>query len=161
VAYPIVGPKKLERLMQVARKTSVTISLDSSIVARQLSDAVSAAGIEIGVLAEVDVGLGRVGVPPGDALVQLIREIKRLPGLRYDGIAFYPGQIKSLDEEGERALQSLAQLLERMLDELRRAGFEARIVSGGSTPTLFHSHCLPGLNEIRPGTYIFNGGRHR
>ena len=29
-------------------------------------------------------------------------------------------------------------------------------MSGGSTPTLFHSHEVPGLNEIRPGTYIYN-----
>jgi D-serine deaminase-like pyridoxal phosphate-dependent protein len=31
-----------------------------------------------------------------------------------------------------------------------------KIVSGGSTPTLFHSHEMAGLNEIRPGTYVFN-----
>ena len=43
-----------------------------------------------------------------------------------------------------------------MLRELRQAGLRPEIVSGGSTPTLFHSHRLPGLNEIRPGTYIFN-----
>jgi D-serine deaminase-like pyridoxal phosphate-dependent protein len=29
-------------------------------------------------------------------------------------------------------------------------------VSGGSTPTLYHSHEMPGLNEIRPGTYVYN-----
>jgi D-serine deaminase-like pyridoxal phosphate-dependent protein len=156
VAYPIVGPKKLERLMQVAGKTSITVSLDSAGVARQLSDAATAAGIEIGVLAEVDVGLGRVGVPPGETLLRLIHEIRQMPGLRFEGIAFYPGQIKNMDEEGEQALKNLAQMLEGILDALRKAGVEARIVSGGSTPTLFHSHRLPGLNEIRPGTYIFN-----
>jgi len=156
VAYPIVGKRKLERLMQVAGKTSVTVSLDSEMVAQQLSEAANAAGREIGVLAEVDVGLGRVGVPPGGTLLQLIQQIERLPGLRFEGIAFYPGHIKRLDEEGEQALQSLAQMLARILDDLRKAGVEARIASGGSTPTLFHSHRLPGLNEIRPGTYIFN-----
>ena len=134
VAYPIVGQKKLERLAQVAGKTSVTVSLDSEMVAHQLSDAAVAAGREIGVLAEVD----------------------RLAGLSFEGIAFYPGHIKRLDEEGEQALQNLAQTLERILGDLRKAGFDAKIVSGGSTPTLFHSHRLPGLNEIRPGTYIFN-----
>jgi D-serine deaminase-like pyridoxal phosphate-dependent protein len=156
VAYPIVGQRKLERLMQVAGKTSITVSLDSLVAAQQLSEAANAAGIEIGVLAEVDVGLGRVGVLPGETLLQLIHGIERLPGLRFDGIAFYPGQIKSVDLEGERALQSLAQMLKGILDDLRHAGIEARIVSGGSTPTLFQSHRLPGLNEIRPGTYIFN-----
>jgi D-serine deaminase-like pyridoxal phosphate-dependent protein len=29
-------------------------------------------------------------------------------------------------------------------------------VSGGSTPTLYHSHRIEGLTEIRPGTYIYN-----
>src|SRR5437016_1589171 len=156
VAYPIVGRKKLDRLMQVAQKTAVTVSLDSLFVARQLSDAARAVQIEIGILAEVDVGLGRVGVAPGEALLQLIQGIDRLPHLRFEGIAFYPGMIRSLDEEGEEALKRLAQLLDGILRDVRRAGFQPKIVSGGSTPTLFHSHELPGLNEIRPGTYIFN-----
>lgn len=156
VAYPIIGRQKLDRLMQVAHRTAVTVSLDSLFVARQLSDAAQSAGVEIGVLAEVDVGLGRVGVLPGASLIELIRGIDKLPKLRFEGIAFYPGQIKILDEAGDRALDDLARLLEGILSEVRAAGFEARIVSGGSTPTLFHSHRLTGLNEIRPGTYIFN-----
>ena len=36
------------------------------------------------------------------------------------------------------------------------AGLKPEIVSGGSTPLLFRSHEIEGLNEIRPGTYIFN-----
>ena len=51
--------------MQVAKQTAVTMSLDSLMVAKQLSDTANTHGVEIGVLAEVDVGLGRVGVAPG------------------------------------------------------------------------------------------------
>lgn len=156
VAYPTVGTTKLQRLTEVAKRTSVTMSLDSLVVARQLSEAAKAGQVEIGVLAEVDVGLGRVGVPPGAALLELVQGITRLPGLRYEGIAFYPGQIKALNDEGRQELKKIADLLQAILGDLRRAGFEPRIVSGGSTPTLFHSHCMPGLNEVRPGTYIFN-----
>jgi D-serine deaminase-like pyridoxal phosphate-dependent protein len=155
VAYPILGARKLDRLMDVAKRTPVTMSLDSLFVARQLSDAACARNVEIGVLAEVDVGLGRVGVAPA-ALLELVQGIVRLKNLRFDGIAFYPGQVKTLDAEGRQALKQVAQLLDQILGDLRRAGFEPRIVSGGSTPTLFHSHQLPGLNEVRPGTYIFN-----
>jgi D-serine deaminase-like pyridoxal phosphate-dependent protein len=50
----------------------------------------------------------------------------------------------------------LGGLLQSILADFRRAGIEARIVSGGSTPSLYHSHELPGLNEIRPGTYVYN-----
>jgi len=156
VAYPIIGTSKLNRLMQIARKTHVTVSLDSLFVAGQLSDAASTVPDGIGVLAEVDVGLGRVGVAPGEPLLELIRGIQRMPNLRLEGLAFYPGQIKSLDEGGQRALRSLGDLLEKTVAEVRAAGFNPKIVSGGSTPTLFHSHLLPELNEIRPGTYIFN-----
>lgn len=155
LAFPIVGASKLVRLMQVARKISVTVALDSIETAQGLSAAAKAAKVEIGVLAETDVGLGRVGVAPWD-LRELIEGIRRLPNLRWEGIAFYPGQIKKLDETAEREIQKLTALMEQTLCDLDRAGLKPRVVSGGSTPTLFHSHRLAGVNEIRPGTYIFN-----
>ena len=65
VAYPVIGRRKLERLMEVAGKTHVTVALDSLFAARQLSDAAREAQREVDVLAEVDMGLGRVGVLPG------------------------------------------------------------------------------------------------
>src|ERR1035437_4431828 len=52
VAYPIVGRTKLARLTQVARQTRVTVALDSTFAARELSCAGCAAQVEIGVLAE-------------------------------------------------------------------------------------------------------------
>lgn len=156
VAYPIIGRAKLERLVEVARRTRVTVALDSLQVARQLSDAARQGRVEFGVLAEMDVGLGRVGVTPGDELVQLIRGLQRLPHLSYEGIAFYPGHIRSLDEEGQKQIAELDKLVRSVLERLRREGLEPTIVSGGSTPTLYHSHRIGGVNEIRPGTYIFN-----
>jgi D-serine deaminase-like pyridoxal phosphate-dependent protein len=156
LAFPIVGRAKLSRLMDVARRTRVTVALDSAEAARQLSEASTAAGAEIGVLAETDVGLGRVGVAPGEPLLELARAIDALPNLRFEGVTFYPGHIKSLDGAGRWALAKLSELLSLILEDFRRAGIEVKIVSGGSTPTLFHSHEIAGLNEIRPGTYVFN-----
>ncbi|HXM41255.1 MAG TPA: alanine racemase, partial [Bryobacteraceae bacterium] len=126
---------------------------------QQLSEAAQAAGgngIKIGVLAETDVGLGRVGVSPGAELLDLARGIERLPSLTFEGIAFYPGHIKDTGEQGVEALASLGGLIQSILADFRHAGIEVRIVSGGSTPSLYHSHELPGLNEIRPGTYVYN-----
>jgi D-serine deaminase-like pyridoxal phosphate-dependent protein len=156
VAYPVIGRSKLERLMEVARRTRVTVALDSSFAARQLSDAARAAGVTLGVLAEVDVGLGRVGVNPGEQLMALAQTIDKLPRLTLEGIAFYPGHIKDLDESGQAALAALRTLLQSILADFRHAGLEVKVVSGGSTPTLYHSHEITGLNEIRPGTYVYN-----
>ena len=155
LAYPIIGRRKLDRLMEVARKAPVTVSLDSAFVARQLSDAAREAQVEIGVLAEVDVGLGRVGVQPSD-VVSLAQNIDRMPWLRFLGIAFYPGHIKLLDEDGQKAMDTLSKLLASIVHDLKHAGLAPKIVSGGSTPTMYHSHEIAELNEIRPGTYIFN-----
>lgn len=156
VAYPVIGRRKLERLMRVAAKTNVTVALDSLFAARQLSDAAREVQREISVLAEVDMGLGRVGVAPGTPLVELAQGIARLPWLRFEGITFYPGHIKLLDDDGLKALETLGTTLSAALRDLRQAGLQPKVVSGGSTPTLWHSHHIIGLNEIRPGTYIFN-----
>jgi D-serine deaminase-like pyridoxal phosphate-dependent protein len=156
VAYPVIGKQKLERLMRVARQTQVTVSLDSLYAARELSAAAAASGRTIGVLAELDVGLGRVGVQPGEELLALVRCIDSLPGLKFEGVAFYPGHIKMMDAEADAALSKVSELLDVVVRDLTAAGFPPTIVSGGSTPTLFHSHKVRNLNEIRPGTYIFN-----
>jgi D-serine deaminase-like pyridoxal phosphate-dependent protein len=156
VAYPVIGRSKLERLMAVARRARVTVALDSLTAAEQLSEAARVAGTTVGVLAETDVGLGRVGVSPGAELLDLARGIERLPSLSFEGIAFYPGHIKDNGATSREALVVLGALIQSILGDFRREGIQVRIVSGGSTPSLYHSHELPGLNEIRPGTYVYN-----
>jgi D-serine deaminase-like pyridoxal phosphate-dependent protein len=156
VAYPVIGRSKLTRLMEVAKKTRLTVALDSLEVARQLSEAARDAKVEVGVLAEVDAGLNRVGVSPGPPLMELARGIRSLPNLRFEGIDFYPGHIRDTGKHGMEQIRRLGELVQCMLDDFRRDGIEVRIVSGGSTPSLFHSHEVRGLNEIRPGTYVYN-----
>lgn len=151
VAYPTLGASKLTRLRAVAGQTNVTMSIDSREVADQL------AGLNIGVLVEIDVGLGRVGIDPGKPAADLARHVDSLPGLRFSGIAFYPGQFKSTDAaEMAEMERKVSAAVAETLGELRAAGLEAEIVSGGSTPTWAYSNLVKGMNEIRPGTYIFN-----
>jgi D-serine deaminase-like pyridoxal phosphate-dependent protein len=156
VAYPVVGARKLERLMTVAEQTKVTVSLDNLEAAGQLSDAAKRAGLEINVLAEADVGMGRIGVQPGEPLLNLARALERLPGLRLVGVMFYGGHIPTLDGDGDKVFEKLATVVGGIVEDFKRVGLPLEIVSGGSTPTLFHSHRIEGMNEIRPGTYIFN-----
>ncbi len=156
VAYPILGESKWRRLMAVAKKTNLAVALDNLDSARGLARHASAGGVEIGILVEADVGMERCGLAPGEGLVNLAREIAGMPGLRFDGLMFYPGHVNLAAPGGEAAFEKVGRDLERIYADFRREGLSLDTVSGGSTPTLFHSHRLPGLTEIRPGTYVFN-----
>jgi D-serine deaminase-like pyridoxal phosphate-dependent protein len=156
IAYPVLGQAKLARLVALARETQVTVALDDPGVAQAIGSAAADAGVEIGILVEADLGLHRMGLGPGPQLLQVIQAVRAIQGLRWRGVAFYPGHIKDHAAESQPALQRLRTQVPEMLDALTRAGAQPEIVSGGSTPLLWDSHTIPGLNEIRPGTYIFN-----
>lgn len=155
IAYPVVGALKLKRLMEVARRIPTTVSLDSLDAARKLSAAASCAGVEVGILVEMDAGFRRVGVQPADVLA-LAQEVRRLSHLSFEGIAFFPGHISPRQPDYERTLLSLGETIQKVLADLGRECIPVRVVSGGSTPTLYDSHLVAGMNEIRSGTYIFN-----
>jgi D-serine deaminase-like pyridoxal phosphate-dependent protein len=156
VAYPVVGETKARRLASIAgvlgKNGSVTIAIDSLFSAQQLSQAAQAAGVRFGVLVEIDVGLGRAGVAPAEA-IGFTQAVAALPGLEYLGFTFYPGHIKDQNEE---KIAELSATIGRLRDEFVQAGLAPQIISGGSTPLLYRSHEIDGLNEIRPGTYVFN-----
>ena len=58
----------------------------------------------------------------------------------------------------ERAalLVGVNELLGRTQVAFERAGLPLATISGGSTPTAYDAHQFIGLNEVRPGMYIFN-----
>jgi len=43
-----------------------------------------------------------------------------------------------------------------VLRTLEREGLAPNVVSGGSTPSAWRMHEIPGLTEVRPGTYVYN-----
>jgi len=156
IAYPIVGPDKAARLAKIAEQASITVSLDSEEAARSISAAVSKQGVKVGVLAELDVGFGRCGVSNEVELLTLARNITSLPGLEFKGVMFFPGHFGVVPEQRSAMRAQVNELLERVLDAFARAEVPLAIVSGGSTPAAFEGNQFRGVNEVRPGTYIFN-----
>jgi len=135
VAYPLVKAK-LPRLRELAKKRRVKVAADSVEVARDLE------GIET--LVEIDVGVGRTGVQSPEQAVEVAKACSD-----FRGIFYWPSW---LDEEGFRAACAK---IDAVLDAVSAAGFEAQIVSGGSTPGASKTPLIPQTTEIRPGTYVF------
>lgn len=157
IAYPLVGPLKAERAARLARRCKLTVGADSEQALHDLSAAASAAGVTIGVRVEVDTGLGRSG-RPADEAGALARLVMQLPGLELDGIftfrsVGFPG---ATETDPARLGLEEGRLMVAVAEELRRNGIPVRSVSAGSTPTGPHVARVPGITEIRPGTYIFN-----
>jgi D-serine deaminase-like pyridoxal phosphate-dependent protein len=156
LAYPPVGPGRAARIAALPRDARVIVALDSIEAIIEIERDAEAAGRSIGVYVEIDMGMHRVGVASASAALELIKRVQRSRALYYEGIAFYPGHIRESVDAQDAALEELNETIEATLDTLRKGGAEPGVVSGGSTPTLWHSHRLHGVTEIRPGTYVYN-----
>jgi len=156
VAYPAIDPARTARLAHLAKHITLRVAVDSIEGAKQIAAAANRAKTTIGILVDLDVGMGRTGLQtPGEAL-KLAAMVDRSPGLRLDGLLFYPGHIQCPPAEQEPALAEVSRKVGDALELWAEHGLEARVISGGSTPTAFQSHLVADLTEIRPGTYIYN-----
>jgi D-serine deaminase-like pyridoxal phosphate-dependent protein len=155
LAHPPVHPKA-RRIVGLPAAVRLRVALDSEEALAALSSAAAANGREVGVLVEVDAGMGRVGVQTPEGAVELARRVEDVPELRFDGILFYPGHIRIPEKEQLGLLAGVTQRVEETLEALVRSGHPAGVVSGGSSPTLWQSHRVPGVTEIRAGTCIFH-----
>lgn len=156
IAYPAFDRARKHRVAELAKRRSVVVGLDSTMAAEELGSAAQQIGSTLGVLVDVDVGMGRTGVVSPQAALELAQFVTRHSHLRLDGIMCFPGQIMDLPDQQVGPQAAVSAKLRETIDLWRKDGLEARIVSGGSTPTAYQSHLVPELTEIRPGTYIFN-----
>ncbi len=155
IANQVVGRHKITRLVELARRIDLKVAVDDIAQAETLSDAATAAGVTLGILVEVDIGMNRCGVAPGESVLELARAIMPLEGLRFDGIQAYEGHAVYVDDPAERSRlvrQSFDKALRtrRLLEE---HGIEVRILSGGSSSTHQITGRVDGVNEIQAGSY--------
>lgn len=156
IAYPIVGEAKARRLAAIAGRATITVSLDSETAAADISAAVSRQGSKVGILIELDVGFNRCGLTNEVEVLTLAKKITSLPGLEFKGLMFFPGHFGVGPEERSVLRAKVNELLDRVRGVFERERLPLAIVSGGSTPSAYESSLFHGVNETRPGTYIFN-----
>jgi D-serine deaminase-like pyridoxal phosphate-dependent protein len=156
VCYPVVGPLKLARLAVLARSVTVSTVVDDAGAARDLSAAMTAAGVRLDVLLKLDVGMHRVGAAPGE-VGQLAAAVAGLPGLRLRGVCIHEGSVYGeADPARRRAVgRDQVQRLVATAERLRGHGLPIDVVSCGSTPSMPDVIDIDGLTEVRPGNYVF------
>lgn len=156
VAHPIVGEEKIRRLAALESRVEVLVALDSLDAAKGLASVAQQTGCTLGVLIEFDSGSHRCGVAAGEPCAELGKAIGALKGVQLRGLMTYFGSVWGDEQQRGEEIARLTVEVERTIDGFRRAGLPLEIVSAGSTPSAQMSHLVPGITEIRPGTYVFN-----
>jgi D-serine deaminase-like pyridoxal phosphate-dependent protein len=163
VANMIVGPRKVERLVALRRKADPIVCLDHLAQAEPIAAAMRAAGLSQRVLIELDLGMSRVGVAPGQPAVDLARQIVALPGLTLAGIMGWEGHLITIEDPAEKtakisaAIGQLAQT-RKLFDA---AGLPCPIVSCGGSGSLPITVQQPGITEIQAGGVILMDSFYR
>ncbi len=163
ITNQIVGPIKIARLMAVARGCDLKVAVDNPGNVDALAEAASAARLRLGVVIEVNVGMNRCGVLPGEPTVELARHIMRRPSLQFRGLMGYEGHCVDLPDFQERKTQTekAMALLVQTRDAVQAANIEVDIVSGGGTGTYMITGRYPGITEIEAGSYVFMDTTYR
>ncbi len=144
IPYNILGQRKLERLAALVRRAHIIVSVDSVDVARPMGEYLHRQGLNIKTVIELTSELNRCGVTNAGSALELASEIDHIQGLEFQGVMVYPSSAQSM------------QLVTETVDLLRSNSLPVNMISGGGSPTAFHSHEFQGLTEIRAGTYVFN-----
>ena len=155
IANQIAGQGKAERVAELARKCRLTFAVDDESQVRELSLALSKARAKAGVLVEVDIGLGRCGVPPGERALEIARAAASAAGVEFLGLQAYEGHCITVLDPDERRAQVLASMQKAVATRrlMEASGLPVRVLSGGGTGTYDMTGAMDGVDEVQAGSY--------
>ncbi|GAA3921727.1 D-TA family PLP-dependent enzyme [Chitinophaga oryziterrae] len=157
LAYQPVGPK-VSRLLDIVQQypdTKFSCLTDNSTAAIAIAACFATAELVMPVYLDLNVGMNRTGIVPGEAALALYQELEHLPGIHPLGLHAYDGHLHDEDaavrkEKCDAAFTPVQALAQAITD----SGSPAPLIIAGGTPTyLFHA-ARPGV-ECSPGTFIF------
>lgn len=163
IANQIIGPIKIARLVELAKLIRIAIAVDDPVNIRALSQAASAAGVNIRCLVEVNVGMNRCGVEPGEPALRLAELITQSEGLTFGGIQSYEGHLVNLMPLEERAARVRVDM-QKAVDTRRlieEHGIAVGVVSGAGTGSFKITMGIDGINEIQAGSYATMDGKYK
>jgi D-serine deaminase-like pyridoxal phosphate-dependent protein len=144
ISYPLIGSLKAARLAALAGKAKMSAAVDSEAGFETIVMASKLAGVAIGVLVEFDSGAHRTGVVSASEALALAQKAFDSKDVLFEGLMTYP------------TTEETAEFVGLARNAFEQAGIPIRVVSGGGTPNGWVAHTVPGLTEVRVGTYIYN-----
>jgi len=153
IANQVIGEQKVRRLAFLCHQADVIVGMDSTVGIEQLDRAAAEAGSRPRVVVEVDTGMNRCGVAPGDAAVALAKRVADTKHLRFAGFMAWEGHcaaIKDPDEKRAAVYEAIGKLT-GSADAARSGGLPVEIVSCSGTGTYQIAAAVPGITEVQAG----------
>ena len=157
IANQVIGRDKVARVAAIARRgVDIKIAVDSVAGLQQIAKAAEDADAEVGVLVDVNVGMPRCGVQPGEAAAALARRISDTANVRLRGAMGYEGHVVGIPERDKRThlANKAMDALAASVQAFRDARLPCDIVSAGGTGTYDITGRFPGVTEIQAGSYV-------
>jgi D-serine deaminase-like pyridoxal phosphate-dependent protein len=157
-AVPIEPGKFADAIELVRSGVKLNVLTDDISIPAKLDTAAAEAGTRMSVFVEIDCGDHRSGVDPStDAAIEIARAIRDSNSLDFAGLLTHAGHSYGATsvEEIVRIARAERDTMVEIATRFRAAGIEVPTVSIGSTPTISHIDHLEGIDEVRPGNYIF------
>lgn len=157
IANEIVGETKLRRIAALAHKgVQISFGVDTPCQVTAAERIFAEENVKVPVLIEIEVGENRSGVIEEEDFLRLLDTIQACPHVEFGGIFSHDGNsygaadlnaLFEISEGAQRRTLHFAALAEKHK-------MPCRVVSYGATPTFMnHVPILPGITELRPGTY--------
>jgi D-serine deaminase-like pyridoxal phosphate-dependent protein len=157
-AVPIERGKFADAIELSNSGVRLNLLTDDAETMKALDSEAGNAGVKFDVFLKIDCGTHRVGVGPHMAeAVEIPRTISAAKHLDFAGILTHAGHsydVKTREEVLQAARHERDSMVE-LAERLRSRSIDVPTVSIGSTPTMTAIDHLEGIDEIRPGNYIF------
>ncbi|MCV9387595.1 D-TA family PLP-dependent enzyme [Reichenbachiella ulvae] len=154
IAYQLLGPN-LDRYFDLIQKfpdTRFSSIVDAEQALEDLSVMATSRQIKAEVYLDINSGMNRTGVMPGEAAVHLYKKMSESPFIKSRGFHVYDGHIhdRDLEDRVRHAVEEFA-AVEVMEERLKKEGFEVPEIVAGGTPT-FPVHARFEGRILSPGT---------
>ena len=163
IANQVVGSHKIARLINLARHSEIMVAVDNPQNVRDISAAAAAKGVTVRMLVEVNVGMNRCGVESGKPALELAKQIRQSPNLKFEGLMGYEGHTVAKPDLKEREA-NVREAMQHLIDAkhyLVKHGVEVSIMSGGGTGTFNITGSIPEMTEVQAGSYVFMDSTYR
>jgi len=156
LAYQPVGPKiaRFIALIKAFPATQFSCLVDNEESLKAIAGAAVSAGVEVGLFLDLNVGMNRTGISPGEKAMALYKMAGKEKGIRLIGLHAYDGHIHDSSFFIRKVNGSLVlDMILKFQQEIIAAEMPKPVIVAGGTPTFPLYAPLEDL-ECSPGTFV-------